>query len=274
MVRPDPTPATAPLRRPVPRKLPDPARARARPRLITGAVDEPDHMEPWAGSPGVDRPSGTMCAGDARAAGRGTAWCWRCPSRGRRHQPAARGGRGRAGAARARADLPLSGPGAAVLTTLPVLCFGLLATAAPRLARRFGIEPVLVGVMAALAAAGPDPRPGRRAGPVRRHRRRRRGDRGRERPAAAADQARLPGPYGPDDGRLHDGGERGRRRGGRARGSAGRRAGLGWRGALGVWALPAASRRSPGCPGRAGAPDRRRRHRRARRCCATRWPGS
>ena len=52
-----------------------------------------------------------------------------------------------------RAGLPLSGAGAAVLTTLPVLCFGLLATVAPRLARRFGIEPVLVGVMAALAAA-------------------------------------------------------------------------------------------------------------------------
>jgi CP family cyanate transporter-like MFS transporter len=51
-----------------------------------------------------------------------------------------------------RAGLPLSGAGAAVLTTLPVLCFGLLATVAPRLARRYGIEPVLVGVMAALAA--------------------------------------------------------------------------------------------------------------------------
>jgi CP family cyanate transporter-like MFS transporter len=50
-----------------------------------------------------------------------------------------------------RAGLPLSGAGAAVLTTLPVLCFGLLATVAPRLARRYGIEPVLVGVMAALA---------------------------------------------------------------------------------------------------------------------------
>jgi CP family cyanate transporter-like MFS transporter len=50
-----------------------------------------------------------------------------------------------------RANLPLSGTGAAVLTTLPVLCFGLLATAAPRLARRYGIEPVLTGAMAALA---------------------------------------------------------------------------------------------------------------------------
>jgi CP family cyanate transporter-like MFS transporter len=50
-----------------------------------------------------------------------------------------------------RAGLPLSGAGAAVLTTLPVLCFGLLATVAPRLARRYGIEPVLIGVMAALA---------------------------------------------------------------------------------------------------------------------------
>jgi CP family cyanate transporter-like MFS transporter len=51
-----------------------------------------------------------------------------------------------------RRGLALSGVGTAVLTTLPVLCFGLLATAAPRLARRFGIEPVLVGVMGALAA--------------------------------------------------------------------------------------------------------------------------
>ena len=32
-----------------------------------------------------------------------------------------------------RAGLPLSGVGAAVLTTVPVLCFGLLATVAPRL---------------------------------------------------------------------------------------------------------------------------------------------
>src|SRR5690349_18471342 len=52
-----------------------------------------------------------------------------------------------------RAGLPLSGAGAAVLTTLPVLCFGLLATLAPRVARRFGIEAVLVGVMAVLAVA-------------------------------------------------------------------------------------------------------------------------
>ena len=50
-----------------------------------------------------------------------------------------------------RAGLSLSGAAAAVLTTLPVLCFGLLATAAPRLGRRFGIESVLVGAMAALA---------------------------------------------------------------------------------------------------------------------------
>jgi MFS transporter, CP family, cyanate transporter len=51
-----------------------------------------------------------------------------------------------------RADLPLSGTGAALLTTVPVLCFGLLAPAAPILVRRFGIEPVLVGAMLALAA--------------------------------------------------------------------------------------------------------------------------
>jgi CP family cyanate transporter-like MFS transporter len=50
-----------------------------------------------------------------------------------------------------RADLPLSGTAAALVTTVPVLCFGLLATVAPRLARRHGIEPVLVGVMVVLA---------------------------------------------------------------------------------------------------------------------------
>jgi CP family cyanate transporter-like MFS transporter len=50
-----------------------------------------------------------------------------------------------------RAGLSLPGAAAAVLATLPVLCFGLLATAAPRLSRRYGIEPVLVGAMAALA---------------------------------------------------------------------------------------------------------------------------
>ena len=51
-----------------------------------------------------------------------------------------------------RSDLPLSGTGAAVLTFLPVLCFGLLAVTAPRLARRWGIEPVLLGVLGVLAA--------------------------------------------------------------------------------------------------------------------------
>lgn len=50
-----------------------------------------------------------------------------------------------------RAALALPGAATAALTTLPVLCFGLLATLAPRLGRRFGIEPVLVGAMVALA---------------------------------------------------------------------------------------------------------------------------
>jgi len=43
-----------------------------------------------------------------------------------------------------RADLGLSGVGAAVLTALPVLCFGMLAVVAPRWARRVGAETVLV----------------------------------------------------------------------------------------------------------------------------------
>jgi len=51
-----------------------------------------------------------------------------------------------------RDGLRLSGTGAAVLTMLPVLCFGALAAVAPRLARRFGIEPVLMGVLIALVA--------------------------------------------------------------------------------------------------------------------------
>jgi MFS transporter, CP family, cyanate transporter len=51
-----------------------------------------------------------------------------------------------------RADVPLSGTGAAVLTFAPVLCFGVLAGVAPRLARRLGIEPVLLAVVVAVAA--------------------------------------------------------------------------------------------------------------------------
>jgi CP family cyanate transporter-like MFS transporter len=51
-----------------------------------------------------------------------------------------------------RADLGLSASVAGLLTTLPVLCFGVLALAAPRLARRFPLERVLVA--AALATAG------------------------------------------------------------------------------------------------------------------------
>lgn len=51
-----------------------------------------------------------------------------------------------------RAGLGLSGAATAVFTMLPVLCFGLLAAAAPRLARRMGIEPVLMGVLVALVA--------------------------------------------------------------------------------------------------------------------------
>lgn len=42
----------------------------------------------------------------------------------------------------------LSATAAGVLTALPVLCFGLLAPAAPRLARRFGIGHTLLGALA------------------------------------------------------------------------------------------------------------------------------
>ena len=59
-----------------------------------------------------------------------------------------------------RADLGLSGTAAGVLTALPVLAFGVLAPAVPRLARRFAIERVLTacaaltGVALALRGAG------------------------------------------------------------------------------------------------------------------------
>jgi CP family cyanate transporter-like MFS transporter len=50
-----------------------------------------------------------------------------------------------------RAEVPLSGTGAAVLTFLPVLCFGLFAAVAPRLGRRVGIEATLLMVVTAVA---------------------------------------------------------------------------------------------------------------------------
>jgi CP family cyanate transporter-like MFS transporter len=46
-----------------------------------------------------------------------------------------------------RADLGLSSAAVGLLTTLPVLCFGLLAPLAPRLARRWHLEIVLLGVL-------------------------------------------------------------------------------------------------------------------------------
>lgn len=50
-----------------------------------------------------------------------------------------------------RAGLGLSGTVAAVLTMLPLLCFGVLAMVAPGLARRAGIEPVLMVALLLLA---------------------------------------------------------------------------------------------------------------------------
>ena len=52
-----------------------------------------------------------------------------------------------------RSDLGLSSAGAALLTSLPVLCFGLVAPFAPRLGRRLGIEATL-GATVALIAIG------------------------------------------------------------------------------------------------------------------------
>lgn len=51
-----------------------------------------------------------------------------------------------------RADLGLASATAGLLTTLPVLCFGLFAPVAPRLARRIGPEPTLLVALGVLAA--------------------------------------------------------------------------------------------------------------------------
>jgi CP family cyanate transporter-like MFS transporter len=50
------------------------------------------------------------------------------------------------------ASLGLSAARAGLLTTLPVLCLGLFAPTAPLLARRFGAERVVLGILLALAA--------------------------------------------------------------------------------------------------------------------------
>ena len=50
-----------------------------------------------------------------------------------------------------RADTGLSATQASLLTTLPVLCLGLFAPLAPRLAHRFGMERVLLGVVLLVA---------------------------------------------------------------------------------------------------------------------------
>ena len=51
-----------------------------------------------------------------------------------------------------RVDLGVSGAVAGLLTTLPVLCFGLLAPAAPALSRRLGVETLLLIALVVLAA--------------------------------------------------------------------------------------------------------------------------
>ena len=48
-------------------------------------------------------------------------------------------------------DLDLSGIAAGMLTTLPVLCFGLVSPLAPLLARRFGLDATLMVAMTAIA---------------------------------------------------------------------------------------------------------------------------
>jgi CP family cyanate transporter-like MFS transporter len=49
-----------------------------------------------------------------------------------------------------RSDLALSGTSAALVVSLPVLCLGALASIAPRLARRWGMEPVITIVLVAI----------------------------------------------------------------------------------------------------------------------------
>ncbi|QFR97535.1 MFS transporter [Streptomyces tsukubensis] len=46
-----------------------------------------------------------------------------------------------------RTDTGMSATTAGLLTTLPLLCFGLLSPLAPRMGRRFGMEPALLGAM-------------------------------------------------------------------------------------------------------------------------------
>jgi CP family cyanate transporter-like MFS transporter len=50
-----------------------------------------------------------------------------------------------------RADTGMTAAEAGLLTTLPVLCFGALAPLAPRLGRRFGVEPTLLATMVVIA---------------------------------------------------------------------------------------------------------------------------
>ncbi len=52
-----------------------------------------------------------------------------------------------------REDLGLSGAAAGLLTTIPLLCFGVFAPLAPRLAVRFGVERTLVVSLALIGAA-------------------------------------------------------------------------------------------------------------------------
>ncbi|ALK96826.1 MFS transporter [Massilia sp. WF1] len=51
-----------------------------------------------------------------------------------------------------KSEFQLSSVGAGVLTTLPVVCLGLFSPLAPRLARRFGAEKTMLGVLLLLAA--------------------------------------------------------------------------------------------------------------------------
>ena len=139
-----------------------------------------------------------------------------------------------------------------VLTTLPVLCMGLLAPVANQVARRVG-SAVSVGLGVATILIGrraARPRGWRGPVAVRRDLRRRGGDRPRRDPAARHRQGGVPRPpRGPGhraDDAVDDGGRGGRRGGRRPRGDCARRVG------------PLAARVGPAGSARAGRVGARR----------------
>ena len=101
--------------------------------------------------------------------------------------------------------LGLSAAQAGLLTTLPVLCLGLFAPLAPVLARRFGAERVVLGILLDVGRRDHPAQFVRRDRPVCRQRAGRREHRCDRRIAARHRQARLRETRGHHDRRLHHG---------------------------------------------------------------------